>query len=138
MVLGDDVEMQVRMEPVAGNASANTATAMNIGDYIVGVYAKENIPLVVNGTAVVLAKGESLAVGNGSVWRDPRSSDELGQRDIYIVMDDAGNGFWVQVFDGVLNVSPSSPTTPPSPACSAIWTGFATTTSRFATAPSST
>nr|WP_281177174.1 Ig-like domain-containing protein [Marinobacterium profundum] len=106
MVLGDGFEMQVRMEAINDFASVNTAVAMQVGDDIVAAYARETIPLVANGTAVVLAQGESIAVGGFTLYRTPRgAADDLANAE-YIVTDSAGNGFYVRVFNGNANILP--------------------------------
>ena len=99
LAIGDGFEIQTRQTAINDSVSVNSATAMNIGDNVVGIYAEENIPLVINGTAVVLAQGESIAVGDGSVYRGNFGrGDELGNFDVYVVTDGQGNGFWTNVY----------------------------------------
>lgn len=106
LVIGTGFEIQVRMEPVTDEASANTAVAMCAGEDVVAVYAREAIPLVVNGTAVVLAQEESLAVGDLTLHRTGRGDPEDLADAEYIVTDASGNGYYVRVFDGAANISP--------------------------------
>ena len=82
-------EFQVRQEPWRSSetVSVNTAIAARLGDAIVGVYAGQATPLLVNGKAVTLAQGQSIAVGTGAVYFDGRA---------YTITDQSGNGVWVQ------------------------------------------
>jgi VCBS repeat-containing protein len=99
LAIGDGFEIQTRQTAINDSVSVNSATVMNIGDNVVGIYAEENIPLVINGTAVVLAQGESIAVGDGSAYRGNFGrGDELGNFDVYVVTDGQGNGFWTNVY----------------------------------------
>ncbi|WP_037911774.1 Ig-like domain-containing protein, partial [Sulfitobacter mediterraneus] len=107
MAIGDDFEMQTRTEALNSRVSVNTATAMTIGDHVVGIYAREDVPLVVNGTSVVLERGETLAVGEGTVYRGFFGSNgQLGNFDVYVVTDGNGNGFWVNVYHGANHLRP--------------------------------
>ena len=97
LVLGDGFEIQTR-QVAFGNSnrvSVNEALAMDIDGNTVGIYADEAIPLVINGTAVVMQAGDSIAVGDGSVYFDGRA---------YVLTDDSGNGVWVRVGSSFLNV----------------------------------
>lgn len=107
LAIGDGFEIQTRQTAINDSVSVNSATVMNIGDNVVGIYAEENIPLVINGTAVVLAQGESIAVGDGSVYRGNFGrGDELGNFDVYVVTDGQGNGFWTNVYFGANHLRP--------------------------------
>ncbi|MBM1558800.1 cadherin-like domain-containing protein, partial [Sulfitobacter mediterraneus] len=107
MAIGDGFEMQTRTEAINSRVSVNTATAMTIGDHVVGIYAREVVPLVVNGTSVVLERGETLAVGEGTVYRGFfGGGGQLGNFDVYVVTDGAGNGFWVNVYYGANHLRP--------------------------------
>ena len=107
MVLGDEFEMQTRMEAINDFVSVNTATVMNTGDDVVGIYAREDVPLFINGTPVVLEREQSIAVGDGSVHRGTfRGGGELGDFDVYVVTDANGNGFWVNVYFGANHLRP--------------------------------
>ncbi|MCR9089481.1 MAG: Ig-like domain-containing protein [Rhodobacteraceae bacterium] len=106
MVIGDGFEMQVRMEAITDVASVNTAVAMLVGDNIIGVYADETIPLVANGTAIFLAQDESVAVGDFTLYRTTRGDLDDPADAEYIVTAGSGNGFYVRVFDGALNILP--------------------------------
>lgn len=104
LVTGDGLEIQTRQEPVGTNVSANTATAMRIGDDVVGIYAKQANPLVINGLTVELGVGESLSIGGGSVYRaDFSGSDDFK---VYVVTDEDGDGFWVNVYNGINHLRP--------------------------------
>lgn len=106
MVIGDGFEMQVRMEAITDVASVNTAVAMRVGDDIIGIYADETIPLVANGTAIFLVQDESIAVGDFTLYRTTRGDPDDPADAEYIVTDGSGNGFYVRVFDGALNILP--------------------------------
>ena len=86
-------EFQVRQEPWPWGSrsseivSVNTAIAARLGDATVGVYAGQATPLLINGKAVTLAVGQSIAVGTGAVY-----FDGLG----YTITDESGNGVWAQ------------------------------------------
>lgn len=98
LVIGDGFEIQTRQVPLgnSGSVSVNEAVAMRIDDdNVISVYANEYIPLVVNGTAVVMQPDETIAVGNGSVYFDGR---------VYIIMDENGNGVWARLGGSFLNI----------------------------------
>ena len=86
-------EFQVRQEPWPWGSrssdivSVNTAIAARLGDATVGVYAGQATPLLINGKAVTLAVGQSIAVGTGAVY-----FDGLG----YTITDESGNGVWAR------------------------------------------
>ena len=65
-----EFEFQVRQSPLPGNdlVSVNSAVATVINGNTVGVYADRAIPLVINGQAVELQNGESIAIGDGSIY----------------------------------------------------------------------
>jgi len=94
-------EFQVRQEPfgTSTTVSVNTAITARLGDEIVGVYAGQSNSLVVNGTAITLAAGESIAVGTGSVYFDGSA---------YTITDEFGNGTWARpsAFSPFMNLRP--------------------------------
>ncbi len=107
LVQGDDFEIQTRQEPIGPNVSANTATVMKIGEHAVGIYAQEDVPLVIDGRPVILELEQSIAVGDGTVHRSTfRGGGELGDFDVYVVTDGKGNGFWVNVYFGANHLRP--------------------------------
>ncbi|MCC1495020.1 RHS repeat-associated core domain-containing protein, partial [Cognatishimia sp. F0-27] len=104
---GDGFQIQTRTEAINDFVSVNTATVMNIGDDVVGIYARDDVPLVINETPVILERGQSVQVGDGSVYRGFfGGSDELGNFDVYVVMDGAGNGYWTNVYFGANHLRP--------------------------------
>lgn len=105
---GEDFQIQTRMEAINEFVSVNTATVMNFGtDDVVGIYAREDVPLVINGTSVILERGETVAVGEGTVYRGFfGATDELGNFDVYVLTDGNGNGFWVNVYFGANHLRP--------------------------------
>ena len=99
LAIGDGFEIQTRQSAINDSVSVNSATVMNIGDNVVGIYADQDVPLVINGTPVILEQDESIAVGDGSVYRGNFGrGDELGNFDVYVVSDGQGNGFWTNVY----------------------------------------
>ena len=95
LVIGDGFEIQARQVPRGAYVAVNEAVAMRIGDDVVGIYADKAIPLAVNDTAVVLEAGESIAVGNGSVYFNGST---------YLLTDENGNGVWARVGSSFLNL----------------------------------
>lgn len=107
MVLGDDFEIQTRTESINASVSVNTATSMSIGENVVGIYAREDLPLIINGTPVILEQEQTIAVGDGSVYRGTfGGGGALGDFDVYVVTDGKGNGFWVNVYAGANHLRP--------------------------------
>jgi len=99
LATGDGFEIQTRQTAINDSVSVNSATVMNIGDNVVGIYADQDVPLVINGTPVILEQEQSIAVGDGSVYRGNFGrGDELGNFDVYVVTDGQGNGFWTNVY----------------------------------------
>ena len=99
LAIGDGFEIQTRQTAINASVSVNSATVMKIGDNVVGIYADQEVPLVINGTPVILEQEESIAVGDGSVYRGNFGrGDELGNFDVYVVTDGQGNGFWTNVY----------------------------------------
>lgn len=83
-------EFQVRQEPWNGTSetvSVNTAITTQLGDEVVGLYAGQEHPLIINGSIVILEPGESLAVGTGTVYFNGGA---------YIITDEHGNGVWAK------------------------------------------
>lgn len=83
-------EFHVRQEPFgeSDRVSVNTAVATRLDGVEVGVYADRDTPLVINGRSVEMERGESIAVGEGSVYFDGRA---------YVITDAEGNGIWARV-----------------------------------------
>ncbi|MCI4661016.1 MAG: Ig-like domain-containing protein [Neomegalonema sp.] len=99
LAIGDGFEIQTRQAAINDSVSVNSATVMNIGENVVGLYADQDVPLVINGTPVILEQEETIAVGDGSVYRGNFGrGDELGNFDVYVVTDGQGNGFWTNVY----------------------------------------
>lgn len=65
-----DFMLQARMVPAGPNVSVNQAVATNLDGMAVMVDANDATPLHIDGTATALADGQSVAVGNGRVFRD--------------------------------------------------------------------
>ncbi len=104
LMRGTGMEVQTRQEAVGPSVSANTATVMRIGDDTVGIYAKQAGSLVINGRTVDLAVGETIAVGEGSVYRADFNGSESFK--VYVVTNENGDGFWVNVYGGVNHLRP--------------------------------
>ncbi|MDO8895055.1 Ig-like domain-containing protein [Nitrosomonas sp.] len=99
LVHGTDpgLEIQVRQQPWGSHTavSINTAVAMRIGDDVVGVYKDQPNPLNINGEFIAIADGETVAVGDGSVYRNGTQ---------YIVTNAHGDGFWANVKSSLINL----------------------------------
>ena len=93
---GGGLEVQVRQEPAGQNVSVHTAVAMRYGAYVVGFYAGQSNPLVVNGVATDLADGATLSLGAGSVHRTGS---------VYEVFDGDGDSAWVNVHSSFLDIA---------------------------------
>lgn len=80
-------EFQVRQEPFLNSSvvSVNTAITTQLGDTVVGVYAGQDTPLIIDGVEVDLTVGETITAGNGTVSFDGRA---------YTIIDEFGNGVW--------------------------------------------
>ena len=67
----DDFEIQTRQQPWnnSTSASANSAISINSGGQKIAIYADRSPKLVVNGTAVTLADGGTLAAGQNTITR---------------------------------------------------------------------
>lgn len=72
-VQGEGFEIQIRTEAINDLVSGVTATAMKFGSDIVGIYSKNENPLVINGEVVVLDSGFTIQVGGGYVSRQDNS-----------------------------------------------------------------
>ncbi|HNP52586.1 MAG TPA: hypothetical protein PKJ85_12450, partial [Nitrosomonas nitrosa] len=91
------LEIQVRQESrgSSGLASVNTAVAMQVGDDVVGIYRGQTNPVNINGEFVEIADGETVTVGDGSIYR-------IGHT--YIVTNEHGDGFWALVGGSFIDV----------------------------------
>ena len=80
-------EFQVRQEPFrdSSTVSVNTAVTTQLADVVVGIYAGQDTPLVIDGVETDLASGETIAAGTGTVSFDGRA---------YTIIDEFGNGIW--------------------------------------------
>ncbi|MEJ6397316.1 Ig-like domain-containing protein, partial [Yoonia sp. 208BN28-4] len=89
----DDFQFQVRQSPLPNNdlVSVNSAIATMLGNVAVGIYADRDVPLVINGNAVELGDGATIAVGTGSVYRNFNT---------YIITNEFGDGVVVAVRTG--------------------------------------
>jgi len=65
-----DFEIQVRMEPVGDNVSANTAVATVLGGQRVMIDARDATPLHIGGEPTTIEDFSSLSVGNGAIFRE--------------------------------------------------------------------
>jgi len=85
-----NVEMQVRQEHWRNSnlVSINTAAAMQVGDDVVGIYQGQPDPVNINGEFVAIANGETVAISDGSIFR---------QGSNYVVTNAQGDGFWARV-----------------------------------------
>ena len=92
-------EFQVRQEPWQSSTtvSVNTAVTARLGDATVGVYAGQATPLLINGKAVTLAAGQSIAAGTGSVYFNGSA---------YTITDESGNGVWARARSSFINLRP--------------------------------
>jgi RHS repeat-associated protein len=95
LVQGSDFEIQVRQTAVGDSVSVNSAIATRLGEHVVGVYANPLAPLLINGAVVQLEHGETISVGGGTIHRSYND---------YQVFNENGDGFWVRVHAGMLNV----------------------------------
>lgn len=96
LVRGDDFEVQVRQKAAGASVSLNSAVALRSGDDVVAIYARANGPLVINGTIVELAVGDTLLIGAITVFRSAA--------DTFQVVDDNGNGFTARYRGDFMNV----------------------------------
>ncbi|SER06606.1 RHS repeat-associated core domain-containing protein [Nitrosomonas sp. Nm51] len=92
------LEIQVRQEPWGNSnlVSVNTAVAMQVGDDVVGIYRGQPNPVNINGEFVAITDGETVSVGDGSIYR---------QGNTYVVTNAQGDGFWARV-GSFINVAP--------------------------------
>ncbi|MFD1508058.1 VWD domain-containing protein [Lacimonas salitolerans] len=98
-----DFMLQARMVPVGTDVSVNQAIATNLDGTAVMVDANDATPLHIDGTATALADGESVAVGNGRVFRNG---------DTYViaypgadgVVNDGDSQVLIRVHDGRLDL----------------------------------
>ncbi|MFG1342654.1 tandem-95 repeat protein, partial [Xanthobacter autotrophicus] len=101
---GEDFEIQVRQEAIGTSASANTAIAMRFDDNVVSVYAKPDGHVVINGEEVEIGLGETVAIGGGSIHRFDFWHSNDPNTTVYEVVDENGNGYWVNIYGGILHV----------------------------------
>ncbi|KMK68604.1 VWD domain-containing protein [Puniceibacterium sp. IMCC21224] len=87
-------EFQVRQTPLPGSdlVSVNSAVATMIDGVTVGIYADREIPLVINGNPVTLDFGETLVLGDGTIYRDFNT---------YVITNEFGDGVVVGVRTGL-------------------------------------
>lgn len=86
LVSGEDLDIQVRYGPIRPGASVATAVATRVGENVVGLYGgAESRTILVNGQAIEIEVGETIAIGDGSLFRS--------DRDTYELVNELGDGF---------------------------------------------